>query len=345
MLGSIRNVDPRLASPAEIESAYRLLRTVSEEAWPEDGFLDLESFATQLRSAPAEDRRLWLQALDGGELAGLGSVGWRESPENRHIAGVEVSVAPAHRRRGLGRRLLAEAAAVAEAEGRALLMGATSSRAPAGEAFCRAAGAEVGLLEHENRLDLEEVDRGLLTGWQEPRPGYSLLAIDSPSPPELLAEICAVIEVINDAPRGDLQAEDEVWTPEYLAAIERAGATWGLRVWTVFARHEASGRLVGFSTIAWHPSIPQVVQQWGTGVQPEHRGHGLGRRLKAAMLERILRELPAARWIVTTNATTNRWMLAINRELGFRPAGTVTHWQVEAAKVRYTSRQPAHPLE
>jgi GNAT superfamily N-acetyltransferase len=88
-----------------------------------------------------------------------------------------------------------------------------------------------------------------------------------------------------------------------------------------------------------------VVSQWGTAVDRDHRGHGLGRWMKGTMLDRVLRERPQARRVATTNATTNRWMLAINHELGFRAVSTWTHWQIETAKVRYTSAQSARPLE
>ena len=56
------------------------------------------------------------------------------------------------------------------------------------------------------------------------------------------------------------------------------------------------------------------------GVARDHRGHGLGLRLKAAS-SLWMRELhPAARWVGTANHEGNAAMLRINHVLGYQPA-------------------------
>lgn len=66
----------------------------------------------------------------------------------------------------------------------------------------------------------------------------------------------------------------------------------------------------------------------------EHRGCGLGKWLKAAMLGRVLRERPEAKEIRTGNADSNAPMLAINHRLGFKPYFAGTKWQVEPELVK-----------
>ncbi len=66
---------------------------------------------------------------------------------------------------------------------------------------------------------------------------------------------------------------------------------------------------------------------------PDYRKRGLSRWLKAAMLTKILRELPEARVIRTGNANSNVPMLKINNELGFKPFISRPAWQVETETV------------
>lgn len=329
----VRNADIRELSDAELEPLYRLQRDWSLENWPEDGFVDFSSWATWNRGQPPESRTTVLLASDGGEVRGAAVASWDEVPENRHLAHVEVVVGAASRRQGIGRRLLSEAAAVADGARRSLLMGETSSRTPAGQAFAIAAGASLGMVEHENRVRLSDVDRELLREWMRPAAGYRALQVDGPTPDDMVEEVAGVMELMNDAPRGDLNEEDWHERPDHMVQRERTLAAAGYRVWAVYAQHEESGRLVGFTRLSWHPSRPHAIQQWGTAVARDHRGHGLGRLVKATNLDRLFRDAPEALTVSTTNATTNRWMLAINHQLGFRPAAEWQHWQVETSRV------------
>lgn len=342
---SIEQVARERLEDGHLRAVYELQREIALEAAPEDGFFDYESYALPVRREPRDWISTYSLARSGGRVVGSARTGWREVPENRHLAAVHLLVTAPARRQGVGRRLLADAAGIAEAAGRSLLMGDTTGRLPFAGEFCRAVGAELGMVEHENRLELSRVDRELVRSWLEPRPGYDLLLVEGAIPAELHLEFARVLDVMNDAPRGTLRADDEHEKPGQTAAFEAMVVGGGSHLRTVLARHAGSGGLAGFTRVSWHPSMPSVVWQWGTAVERDHRGHGLGRWMKATMLDRILRERPDARRIATTNATTNRWMLAINQELGFEPVSTQLHWQVEAAAVRYTSRQPARLLE
>jgi GNAT superfamily N-acetyltransferase len=69
-------------------------------------------------------------------------------------------------------------------------------------------------------------------------------------------------------------------------------------------------------------------------VIPSHRGHGLGKWLKAAMLERALHDWPKAQLVRTGNADSNAPMLAINTRLGFKPAWAESIWEIGIADAR-----------
>jgi mycothiol synthase len=72
---------------------------------------------------------------------------------------------------------------------------------------------------------------------------------------------------------------------------------------------------------------PSVGRQGDTGVVEAHRGHGLGRWLKAENLRRALAHQPGIDVIETYNAESNPYMLAINVDMGFRPHRTYGTWQ------------------
>ena len=99
------------------------------------------------------------------------------------------------------------------------------------------------------------------------------------------------------------------------------------------ARERASGLFAGFTEVTWHPNRPEILYQEGTGVLPEFQNRGLGRWMKAAMLDQVLGERPQIRRVRTGNADSNAPMLKINIELGFKPYISVRVWKVALTQV------------
>jgi GNAT superfamily N-acetyltransferase len=249
-----------------------------------------------------------------------------------------ISVHREHRQQGIGRELFRLVVEAAEEEGRRRIIGSTSERIPAGAAFAKGVGAEAGIEERISRLVLDEVDRELVDRWLAEGPGraqgYSLVAIDGPYPENMLEDIAAVHMIMNTAPRDDLDIEDWEVKPEHLREENKQLEATGSQRWTLLARHDATGKLVGFTEVGWNPKIPPHVWQYGTGVDPAHRGHALGKWLKAAMMRRILDERTEAVEIRTGNAFSNDAMLGINTQLGFELYYATTGWQITLDQAR-----------
>jgi RimJ/RimL family protein N-acetyltransferase len=156
---------------------------------------------------------------------------------------------------------------------------------------------------------------------------YDLVAVTGHYPVDQYAAIAEVEAVMNTQPHDDLDVEDEVVDAAWVAAREAAYDPTIEQRWTLFARERSSGRFVGFTQVFFYDDWPGMVNQGNTGVHPDHRGHGLGLWLKAAMLQRTFSDEPGSRRMRTTNAYSNAPMLRINDELGYRVTATQTAWQ------------------
>jgi len=257
--------------------------------------------------------------------------------ENQHLVQINIQVLPEFRRQGYGTRLLAVLVENTRALHRRSIVAVTEATAPAGEIFLEKLGARRAGAAHVNQLDLVDVDRELLRHWQERAreraAGFDIVFWEGQYPETELEGIAQAKGAMNQAPRDDLEIEDFAWTPERLREFNRTIVQSSLTFWFMAARERATGNLAGFTEMFWFPSRPAVAQQRDTGVLQKYRNLGLGRWLKAAMLEKVLDQRPETRVIRTSNADSNAPMLKINAELGFKPHRANTAWQVETEQV------------
>ena len=320
---TIDELDPAALDDAVLAQLAELTTIEEREFSPEDPPVTEAEEADELRILP-EFEELWLWVARGpdGRVLGRALVDLEHREDNQHLAELWVVVRPDARHQGIGRRLLEVAAERARAHGRTTLMGMTTVGTE-GAAAARALGAEVALVNRISRLRTAELDRSLLEGWVARAPerasGYSLVAFDDRCPDELLERYAGLMAVMNTAPRGDMDMEDELYSPQQVREYEASKQAKGTRIWVVAARHDATGDLVGYSCLFFPKHRPWQAQQGDTGVDPAHRDKGLGRWLKAANLLRLLDERPQVEVVDTENAGSNAPMLGINVALGFRP--------------------------
>ncbi|MFJ6299746.1 GNAT family N-acetyltransferase [Pseudarthrobacter oxydans] len=297
-----------------------------------------------------EERQLFLARLKG-ETVGMCSV---ELPlrENTHTAGIDVLIAPVHRRRGLGRTLLLHAESIARERGRTSLYGyhevplaaadgnpllpakSGAGGLPATEpavAFAAGSGYELEQVERSSRLDLpvapELLDR-LESEAAAGAGGYIITGWDDTCPEDLVQAYALLkARMSTDVPIAGMDWEGEDWDAARVREEEQTMARGGVQSAVTAALHSATGELVAYTVLNWRPGVPASIAQQDTLVTAKHRGRRLGTLIKVANLRRAQGRWPSARSVLTWNASENQHMLAINIALGFRPAGYEGEWQ------------------
>ncbi len=260
--------------------------------------------------------------------------------DNLDNAEIGVVVLPEHRRRGIGRALFARGADLARANGRKRAYGMTCDELPdgeprdvAGDAFAKAMGMHAALRDVRRRLDLPTVDRAehdrlLAEGWAKAE-GYSMVQWQDAVPDEYVDDVAALdSSFLGEAPLGDLEWEPEKVDADRVRKIEATRRSYGVREYNTGLRHDATDRLVAWSSLSRRRTIPWHAMQTITLVDPRHRGHRLGIVSKIENLRLMARHEPEVWAIDTWNAAVNAHMIAINERMGFQPVDAWVEWQM-----------------
>ena len=314
-----------------------------------------------MRANPYVDRPRFVALIDGAgdEPAPDDVLGWGvlELPlrENTGWAYLQVGVREHARGRGIGSALYDELFAVARAAGRATFMTETehrvepppgagaleaptgSGRVPlddAGVRFAQRRGWRLEQVERHSRLPLP-MDPAVLAAHRDAAlaaagPDYRTVTWVGPTPPAW-QDAMALLRTRMSAgvPLAGLEYEEDRWDAERLRAHDERLVERGIEVTVTAAEHVSSGELVAYSELEVMPTGDELVHQGDTYVLTPHRGHRLGMLVKAVNLQRLAADRPATQRVGTWNAEENGHMLAINVELGFRPAGCCGAWQLK----------------
>lgn len=264
--------------------------------------------------------KAYLGRATGGVAVGVVSVLW-PTYDNRTLAWIDLAVHPDHRGRGHDDELLAYAEQISAAAGRTLL-GLELWDVPDLLDLARRHGYEQKSVEVCRRQEIGSLDwntvEKLHAEAAQAAADYELIRITGALPDDLLDGMVALTAFINDAPKDELEMEDDVYTPERLRAYEAAQAAADQTIRRVVARHRPTGELAGHTTIVVERERPQLGHQHDTAVAGAHRGHRLGALLKTDMLLWMRTAEPALSQVDTWNAESNAHMIGINEQLGYR---------------------------
>lgn len=302
---------------------------------------------------PEAPSRLFVARAPDGAVVAAAAYDTKTAPGTPNCW-ITVGVHPDHQRRGVGTLLADHVEGLARADGRTQWKAYAVSRqvgpasgpghrqAPTGSGsvpedeaavrFLTGRGWRFGQVNRISRLTLP-ADPGVVRTLAERAgtaagPDYRVHTWAGRTP-RAWQDGIALLEtrMSTDAPEGDMQEPEDVWTRERLeeheAQLERSPRT---RL-TVAVEHVPSGALVGFTQLAVPHEVRQPIMQADTLVLREHRGHRLGWLLKAVGIQQVEREFPGHPSIITFNAEENRPMLDVNEAVGFVGVGSEGIWE------------------
>ena len=322
----IQEFIPKKSDESLLDKYANFEITYDKEIYPDDPDSPSELIKKAiLEKSKEQDVFRWLVFSDTEDIIGYARLSYpnQTSPmyeTNKNIADINIIVKKDSRRQGIGSellRILVEKAKDLEKD-----TFQTITNLDAGRKFVEYYGGKIASDRCKNRLYFKDVNWEKMKKWCEEGEKRT---------PEVN------IETFHDVLEEDIEEFVRVYTiTENQAPDYETGDYKGLKItpesrrneeqlvkgmdfiWTTKISRERDGTISGFTEIYHNEQIPHMIDQDMTGVLPEYRGRGLGRRLKAEMLFYIKENYPEAQYIETGNANNNKPMLAINHEMGFK---------------------------
>ncbi len=333
----IEPVDPR--DDAVFAEWFSVLQAAEEDTRPgEPGHLLHEERAAAMEALdedPDRHLRSLLATDDDGRPVGAARMSL-PLRDNQHQCELDLAVHPRARRRGVGRRLLAEVERRAREEGRTTVLAQVDEPrgregASAGRRFAAALGYDLAQEEVPRDLDLPLDPRRVARLEAACAPyavDYTVRVWRNGCPEDLLADRAELMRRMStDVPLGTIDFREEKWDGARFRRHEQRLHAMDRDLYSAGAVHRATGRLVAATDMVVPRILPERAYQNDTIVAPEHRGHRLGTLVKLAALGCLEEGSPRTRYISTWNAEENAAMIAINDALGCRVVGCCPAFQ------------------
>lgn len=325
-------METRPLDPADDDQLHRfhqiLWRAEKEDGRPWNAMWTYDEMVPMFREPTRERRTVGVTAWEGTRMVGAGFL-FLSLLDNLDTAWSFVAVEPELRGRGIGAAVMGAVVETARAERRTQLLAGAGIPFEEQEtspvlAWARAQGFALANTEIQRNLELpvaEDLLEEITHEVEASRGPYEIRSYIGPLPDDLLESWCALSNMFMlEAPMGDVDVEAGRSTPEDVRERDAVNVSMGRTVFSTVA--VLDGVVVGHTDIGLARGDDEA-HQWGTLVHPAHRGHRLGAAVKVANVRLLQEHAPSAGRIVTTNAETNAWMVAINDRLGFAPVALV----------------------
>ena len=282
-------------------------------------------------AGPSTHRLAWLASDADGIPVGSAFLRLFTKIGQDHLAELDLRVHPAERRKRTGSRLLEAAVDAARQDGRRCVITQAEAGSP-GDRFLPARGFRRVLTLTFTRLPLPlaEADSTALTEiTEQSHPGYRLASWEGTVPDGLAETFVASRHAMDDMPMGSTDFGTVTWDLERVRAAAAAIEKRGDLLHTVVAIDELDGSIAGFTELVVPRDGKGDGQHYGTGVLPEHRGHGLGRWMKAESIRQAHERYPELGGLLADTASSNTHMRQINDSLGYTATHTTHQHQLD----------------
>ena len=331
--------DAQKATESELKAYYDFFMKILEEARPDDPKRPYEKFKKQiLNHSESVTVKRWVIREDELITAYI-ILYFQKEGENKHVTEGDIFVLPELRRKGIGTFLLKKMYEEATKENCTMIDFSEFSTCSSGSEFLKEIGAKLGCTEHINQLKIADIDMKLMDEWiakaNERAEDYELEFWQNEIPEERMDSFLKLYnDFWNSVPLDDLEYEYEELSAERMRNGIKATVKKGWQIRTITAIHKPTQTPAGFTQTIFTGFNNEMLNQDDTGVAKEHRNKGLGRLLKAAMIKKIKEEMPSIKMIRSENAASNKPMLNINYQMGFKPYYSESYWQIKTDKLK-----------
>ena len=324
----IRHIEKNDLLERNLQAFLSFFKTMNLETYPEEKPWSDSQITDIIKQSG--DKMVRVCALDGDKMVAYSSLDWSICKPG--FGRMFVNVLPDYRRQGLGSNIFSQV--LNNAHDLKLSKIICQTHHQTGEEFIVNRGGRVVAKESTRSLMMANVDWNLVENWivqaRKRNPSLELVfkrQVDDSMIPGLAMvslEIERDLAYLNGN-QLDISYEFEVeeWKRRQLEAVSPNQSRIFLFV------HDGCGEIVGYSNISIQNSDLTFARQGMTALKKDCRGAGIGKLIKAAMLQFIRHNHPEIVKVSTGNNDLNAPIVAINEKLGFSKGVCWTSFEID----------------